>query len=143
MIGYAGGDSTSQTATIWPSAGGSLSIGLSGFYKSLQFNRSRTAVTNSPEASSTTKYRPAGLTPARFIICARVSGLIPRIRFGSFLYQNSQILYTVGSMVVNFFANLTHDEQRDDTRYDYDSYFASLRFRYFSLLYSVFRLKFA
>lgn len=89
-----------------------------------------------PDASSTARYRPPGRILARLSNWDKVSGRMSRNRVGSLLNQYSQTLNSVGMMVVKPFENLEavliygHEQSAS-------AYFASLRFLYFSLLYSV------
>jgi hypothetical protein len=114
--------------------------------KLLPPNRSSTPATTIPEASSTTRYRPPGPTLPRLSICDKASARMSRSRFWSFLYQYSQTLNSVGSIVAKVLENLnniiscqsfTALGRRDDR------HLASFRFLYFSLLYSVLSAKFA
>lgn len=92
-----------------------------------------------PEASSMARYLPPGRIFAKFSICDSESIRMSRIRFWSLMNQYSQTLNKVGSIVVNDLEYL-YISKSTSMRIEISKiYFASFRFLYFSLLYSVFR----
>ena len=106
--------------------------------------RSSIALTTNPDASSTARYLPPGLTPAIDNICDNVSQRKSRIRLWSLLNQKSHTLCKVGSIVVNIFEYLRgwDGQNPKEHRDKLGAHFASFLFLYLSLLYSVFLSKF-
>ena len=78
--------------------------------------RFRTAETSIPEASSTMRYLPPGLTFAMFSIWDSESIRRSRIRLISFANQYSQTLNKVGSIVLNDLENLRSEILFNDDR---------------------------
>src|ERR1700733_6315208 len=98
---------------------------------------SKIADTIKPDASSTAMYLPPGRMFAILSIWERVSERRSLILDWSLLHQYSQTLNNVGSTVVKYFEYLKKWVSIS-LLWLRVTYFASLRFLYFSLLYSVF-----
>lgn len=142
MTGYAGGESTSQIVSRRPSP--RLPFGIQYpqppiiIIICLPPILSIIAETTIPEASSTARYLPPGLMLAMFIIWDNVSARRSLIRFWSLVNQYSHTLNKVGSIVMNDLEYLSSNQLRSLAS-ESNVYFASFRFLYFSLLYSVLR----